>query len=600
MVFLKKWNIYRNVLKLRIKSVIIIISMTLASTFSEALGIGIFYPIFQYVNSKGDMSILLEKSSIWEYVVRIFGTVNIEISLIVLLVASFLFFLGRQVLMYVRSVYMAKLNKYLEMQLCKKLFNKYLETDTEYQDNMPIGKFTNILTKEVVNASAGIMSPIELVTYLIMLVIFFTMLMLISLEMTLISVIVLLVASRVPKIWINQSEVVGRNLVATNNSLVSFLVERIRSTRLVRLSGTERAEKFLFDSLINKQRKYYILSSVLTSRTELVLEPVVVSLSLIFLYFSVSVYDMQIELIGLYMVVALRLLPIVKASILQWQGVKNSLGSIEIVYKRNNEMDKFKENDAGIKKIASNNISLSFEKVSYSYASSNTFALKNISLAIPANKITAIVGPSGSGKSTFVDLIPRLRKPDNGRILINNLSILDYDLKSLRQSISYVSQSPQIFNGTVSDHIRYGKSNATNREVQLAASLAGADNFIKDLPEKYDTILGEEAIRLSGGQRQRLDLARAVVRQSPILILDEPTSSLDAESENKFGQALLRIHNEVNPTIIIIAHRLASICDADQIIVLNNGVVEDARTHKSLLHNNGWYSKAWNMQKVKS
>jgi len=210
--------------------------------------------------------------------------------------------------------------------------------------------------------------------------------------------------------------------------------------------------------------------------------------------------------------------------------------------------------------------------------------------------MTAIVGASGSGKSTLIDLLPRLRLPIGGVIKIDGESIEKYRLKSLRQLISYVPQSPQIFDGTVRNHILYGKSDATDEEVQEAVYLSGSKEFINQLPKGLKTNLGEDAVKLSGGQRQRLDLARALVGKAKILILDEPTSNLDAESEERFKQVLSKIRKDTNTTIIIVAHRLASIVDANQIVILNQGVVEAIGKHAELLKQQGWYAKAWKIQ----
>jgi ABC-type multidrug transport system fused ATPase/permease subunit len=239
---------------------------------------------------------------------------------------------------------------------------------------------------------------------------------------------------------------------------------------------------------------------------------------------------------------------------------------------------------------------VAINNVSYCYPLAKDNALKNITIKFEVNKMTAVVGPSGSGKSTLIDLLPRLRLPSKGVIEIDGLNIEKIRLKSLRKFISYAPQSPQIFDGTVKNHILYGKMDATNQEIQEAARLAGAIDFINQLSQGFDTVLGEDAIKLSGGQRQRLDLARALVRKAPILILDEPTSNLDAESEDMFKQVIYGIRKETNTTIIIVAHRLASVSNADNIVVLNKGIVEACGVHSDLLNQNGWYSKAWKMQ----
>ena len=157
-------------------------------------------------------------------------------------------------------------------------------------------------------------------------------------------------------------------------------------------------------------------------------------------------------------------------------------------------------------------------------------------------------------------------------------------------------QNPQIFNGSVKNHIRYGNIKATDKDLFMAAKLAGANDFIDELPGKYDTLVGEDAINLSGGQRQRLDLARALIQKAPLLILDEPTSNLDADAEENFSKTLVQIANETNTTIVIITHRLSGISKADQIIVLNKGKIENTGQHRELLASDGWYSSAWKKQ----
>jgi ABC-type multidrug transport system fused ATPase/permease subunit len=596
MEFFKKWSYYRHLIDLRYKSILILIAMTFIATISEALGLGLFYPIFQYINAEGDVSVLLEQSGIWKYIILFVSMIGMDISLGILLVFSFIAFFGRQFFMYIRSVYSAKISKYLEMQLSKKLFKNYLLADMEYYDSMPIGVFANIITRETVAATAAIMSPIEIATHAIMLMVFFSMLLLVSWEMTLASVVVLIIASRIPRAWIQQSEKIGMNLVNTNNYLTAFLIDRLKSPRLVRLAGTKNAEEMEFNQIIDKQRQYYVLSSILTSKTELILEPVIILLSLIFLYFSVKVLHMPIELIGLYLLISMRLLPVVKGTVLIWQSIRGSLGSVEAVDRKIKNMTSSKEKNEGTIMLPLSDIDLNFNSIYYSYPLSNKPAIKDVSFSVACNTITAIVGPSGGGKSTLIDLIPRLRTISSGSIEINGVNIEKYNIDSLRELVAYVPQNPQIFNGSVASHICYGSKEATNKEINIAASLAGANNFIDDLPDKYNTLVGEDATKLSGGQRQRLDLARALIKKTPLLILDEPTSNLDADSEMDFKNTLLNILKQTNTTIIIISHRLSGISYADQIIVLDKGEIKEKGTHKELIFAKGWYSKAWKKQ----
>lgn len=289
-------------------------------------------------------------------------------------------------------------------------------------------------------------------------------------------------------------------------------------------------------------------------------------------------------------------MPVVQGIITKLQAIQGSLGSVEILEGRFDAMKKSLEKDMGTKDLDRLRKSILLSNVSYRYPSGINDSLKGVDVEFKANEVTAIVGPSGSGKSTLIDLLPCLRLPTKGLISIDGVNIKEFTLKSIRQMMSYVSQYPQIFNGTVKNHILYGKVNASDNEVLVAARLAGAEDFINQLPQGFYTVIGEDAIKLSGGQKQRLDIARALVRRAPILILDEPASNLDAASDKKFKEVITRIRKETNTTVVIVSHRLKSISDSDNIIVLNQGIVESTGCHSELLGKNGWYAKAWKIQ----
>jgi ABC-type multidrug transport system fused ATPase/permease subunit len=475
-------------------------------------------------------------------------------------------------------------------------FDRYMNVSTSYHDSTPVGDLVNVMTIEINKAISGIMVPMSLIAYLTTLFTYIVLLALLSLEMTLLSVVVLLIASGIVNIWIKVSKNIGRKLVGANTTMSEFLVGRLQSPRLVRLSGTEAAEKKEFHQLTRVQRKYSVFGAILLAKTNVVMEPIVIGSSLILLYISYTALNLQIEIIGIYLVILLRLLPTVKGVLSMWQKVQSNLGSIEVIEDRLKTMQDFIELDTGQVLLYQLKKSINISNVYYRYQANEPDVLKNIKIKFKAGEMVALVGPSGSGKSTLIDLLPRLREPSKGVIKIDGIDVQSYTLKTLRNAMAYVPQSPQIFNGKVKDHILYGKVDASKEEVKEAAQLAGAKDFINQLPQGFDTVLGEDAVRLSGGQRQRLDLARALVSKSSILILDEPTSNLDAESEEKFNKALSRIRSNTDTTIIIVTHRLSSISGADKIIVLNQGKVESSGTHSELLSQNGWYAKVWKMQ----
>ncbi len=234
-----------------------------------------------------------------------------------------------------------------------------------------------------------------------------------------------------------------------------------------------------------------------------------------------------------------------------------------------------------------------FDSVSFAYEKGKT-VLQDISFRVEKGQILALVGPSGGGKSTLVDLIPRFYEPDTGRITIDGIDIRDVTLASLRGLMGIVTQETILFNDTIRNNIAYGLADVDDERVEQAARVANADRFIRKMAKGYDTMIGERGVKLSGGQRQRIAIARAVLKNPPILILDEATSALDTESELLVQEALERLMQ--NRTTFVIAHRLSTILNADQILVISAGRIVERGTHEQLLALNGVYKNLYNMQ----
>ncbi len=584
-------------IKISNRSIVLIILLTLLSSLFEAIGIGMFYPIFQILK-QGKLDADESNPEIIQYIYDVFGIVGVELTLPTILISVFMLFIFRQLFMYIKNVYIAKVHYFILRNLRNTIFGKYLLSKVEYQDNLQIGVFSNIVTSETNVAVGGIMGPIYLITHFIMLLILLFMLLLISPYMTIIVSIVLFLSSYSTRYWIKKSKEVGLKIVKINTSLTSFLIERIKSTRLVKLSSNEDNEIKEFNMLSDQQRRYFVLASVLTSKTSAILDPIVIGLSLVFLYISHTYTSISIELIGIYFLIVMRMLPVAKSIIQLWQKIKGSLGSIEFIQKKIIDMDEEREFDSKkVNKTFVFNTKIEYIDVSYKYPLSEKNAVTNISFTINSGDMIALVGPSGGGKSTIIDLLPKLREPSSGNILIDGVKLSGITFNSVRGRIAYVQQDPQIFTSKVKDHIGYGNSNLSLDEIKHAAKLTGADGFISELENGYDTVLSDNAGNLSGGQRRRLDLARALASNSPILILDEPTSNLDIKSEQSFIKTLLNIKNKTSTTIIIVAHSLASVKYADQILVINNGIIEERGNHNDLLHKDCWYSDAWNKKK---
>ncbi len=234
-----------------------------------------------------------------------------------------------------------------------------------------------------------------------------------------------------------------------------------------------------------------------------------------------------------------------------------------------------------------------FDHVAFAYEE-NCPVLRDVSFTVKPGQMVGVVGPTGGGKSTIMSLIPRFYDPSAGKVLVDGIDVRDYRLQSLRDQIGYVLQETVLFRGTVRENIAYGRAGATEADIIQAAKLANADEFISRMPNGYETFVGDRGDTLSGGQRQRIGIARAIIRNNPILILDEPTAALDAESERLVIQALERLMK--GKTVLTIAHRLSTIRDADKIMVLKGGLVVEEGTHDELLALGGTYAELYSVQ----
>ena len=575
----------------------VVVGLRLASTLFEGIGFAMLLPIMEYMVSGQDLASLQAGSEFWRRLVEAADGLGVTINLTILLSLSFVSILFRQLFQYFQSLYEIKQSRELNRRVQVAGFAEALETRLGYHDNLRSGDFVNDIVYEAGRANSIIFLIFTSVGMALQLVMYLGIIVAISPPLTLLLLFVAGLQTLLLRGLMRRSRSVSEEITRSNQNLASFLTERIRSVRLVRLSGTEADEVARMDTEVRQLNEGIISQQMMRTRIPVIVEPLGVLTMFILMVVGSDVFGMRIELLLMFAAATLRTLPLMQQLMTNYQGLLSSTGSIKTTIKRMHALVEEKEPTGGTREFTGIKDAIRFENISFDYrAGADLPALDDVTLEIPAGRITALVGPSGSGKSTLIDLLPWLREPRVGRIIFDDVCSTEFSFRSLRSRIAFVPQSPQIFNESAAQHIRYGNSHATDKDIHEAARLSGAADFIDELPSGYDTLLGEDGIRISGGQRQRLDLARALARQGDILILDEPASGLDADAEEKFRNALTRIRGETGITVILIAHGFSTVVDADQIIVLEGGKVMARGTHESLMREDGWYSRAFNKQ----
>ena len=576
--------------------VAVLLLFHLVGTLFESFGLGMLLPVFDLIQKGGDASALAAQSSLWRVIVGVYGAFGLDASLLALLITSFLAILARQAMFYVRMLYTARASLAIGRTIRTRVFGGILGARLAVLEGDRRGHILNDITTEADRTTQYAISVIALGGHLVLGLVYFVMMLLLSPSMTGAAVAVLAVAALPAVRLTRHSATVSRDIVDANRALIDFFAQRLSAIRFVRLSGAETAERAELDRRVTRQNKRVYQSNVLLARTKVVIEPIVVAAAFVFLFVGYSVFGVGLEELGLFLLILLRLVPVMREVMILRSGMALTRHSLVTLQRRFSALDQSPEDAGGTRALGVLRQGIRFEHVSFSYGTTAAPALNDVSVTLPARRLTALVGPSGSGKSTLIDLLPRLREPTGGVVLFDGIPASEFSLQSLRAGIAYAPQSPQLFDTTVIEHIRYGRPDASVADIEQAARHAGAHDFIAALPMGYETRLGESGGLLSGGQRQRVDLARALVKNASVLILDEPTSQLDAESEEIFKASIRRLRDAGQHTIVMVAHRLSTAAIADQIVVLIRGCVVDVGSHRELLVRGGWYAEANRLQ----
>ncbi|MDA9137743.1 ABC transporter transmembrane domain-containing protein [Candidatus Pelagibacter ubique] len=486
-----------------------------------------------------------------------------------------------------------EIKKTLQSQMAKSLIN----ADTQIIDQKHSGKFISNLTYDVNQITNMLSTAIlnlfkdSLTLFGLLFVMFYQ-----NWKLSLIAIIMIPIAGMASKTLGKRVGKVVTEAQEKSGFLNTHLIELFKNHKLIKIFQREDYESKRTDGHLDQLKEKNIKINTVFVRLSPIMETLTgIMIAILIFYSGKLALNNEIEIGNFFSFLAAMMLayqPVRALSNLNMilkQGLSAANRILPIIDNQNNIIDQEDSQDINI-----TNSEIKFNNINFKYNADEKNILTNVNLNITGGKMTSLVGHSGAGKSTILNLIPRFYDVQSGDIMIDDQSIYKVKIKSLRDQISLVSQDTTLFDDTIKNNIRYAKDNVSDEEIVTAAKFSYAHEFIDKLPNKYETMIGENGIRLSGGEKQRLSIARAMIKKSPIILLDEATSSLDAETESKIQDALKILTKD--RTTIVIAHRLSTILNSDQIYIIDAGNVVAKGKHDELLDNSELYKNFYEKQ----
>ena len=477
------------------------------------------------------------------------------------------------------------------------MLKSLIKADTQLIDNKHTGKFISNLTNDtamITNLVSTVMLNLfkDTLTLIGLLSVMFYQ----NWKLALVAIIMIPVASVAAKSLGKRVGKVSTQAMEKAGTLNSYLIELFKNHRLIKIFQKEEYENQRANTHLDEMKAMAKKIMTIFIRATPIMETMTgIMIALLIFISGKLIFAGEIDINNFFSFLAAMMLAyqpvrsLATLNIAIGQGISASKRILPIIDDKN-----YISEDSEAKDLKLTKGDIKFVNINFKYVNKEEEILKSVNLDINGGKMTSLVGQSGAGKTTILNLIPRFYDSLSGDITIDNQSIYKSTINSLRKNISLVSQDTTLFDDTVRNNIIYANSNATEDEIRSAAKLSFAEEFINKLPNKYETMIGENGLRLSGGEKQRLSIARAMIKKSPIILLDEATSSLDAETESKIQEALSFLTE--NRTTLVIAHRLSTILKSDKIYVINNGLVVGEGNHKELVENSKIYKNFYEKQ----
>ncbi len=506
-------------------------------------------------------------------------------------------FTTKGISLYLAKTIMIGVGEEIKKILQSDMLKSFIEADTQFIENKHTGKYisnltydvsmiTNLLSNALLNLFKDGLTLIGL-----LFVMFFQ-----NWKLSLIAIIMIPFASITARTLGKRMRKVTTEAQEKSGFLNTYLIEIFKNHKLIKIFQREKYENNRADRYIEELKEKSKKIAIVFVRTSPIMETLTgFMIALLIFYSGKLITNGELGINNFFSFLAAMMLayqPVRALATLNIginQGISAAKRILPIIDNKKNIIER--EDDEGLKLSKG---TVEFKNVNFKYDNKKNHVLNSINLSIEGGKMTSLVGLSGAGKSTILNLIPRFYDANSGDILIDKNSIYKVKLSSLRKNISLVSQDTTLFDDSIKNNIAYANLEASNKDIVEAANLSFADEFINKLPNKYETIIGENGIKLSGGEKQRLSIARAMLKKSHIVLLDEATSSLDAETENKIQEAINYLIKD--RTTLVIAHRLSTILNSDKIYVIDSGKVVGEGRHEELIKNSKIYNNFYEKQ----
>ena len=507
-------------------------------------------------------------------------------------------FTTKGISLYMAKYLMIKVSEEVKKTIQIDMLSSFIKSDTELVENKHSGKYISNLNFDV-NLITGMLSNSFLnffkdgLTLIGLLTVMFVQ----NWRLSLIAIIMIPIASVIAKRLGKRMSKVTTEAQEKSGDLNKYLIDLFKNHKIIKIFQREKYENIRSEKFVNDLKEKSVKINTIYFRSTPIMETLTgIIIGILIFYSGKLIMNEQLSINNFFSFLAAMMIAYqpVKSLATINVGIGQGLSAGKRIIPIIDNQNKITLNENG-KNLILNEALIKFNKVNFNYQSNeDNKVLKDINMNIKGGKMTALVGHSGSGKSTLLNLIPRIYDPTSGQILIDEQLIKDINLSSLRKEISIVDQNTTLFDDTVFNNIKYAKPEAAKEEIYKAAEMSMSLDFINNLDKKFETIIGENGVKLSGGEKQRLSIARAFLKNSKIILLDEATSSLDSETEEKIQKALVELTS--NKTTVVIAHRLSTILSSDKIYVIDNGSVVAEGKHNELLESSDIYKNFYNKQ----